>query len=360
MREKGLTQAALAGELGVSPQAVTNWLKGEDFPRPPKLLALATRLQITFDNLVEKVVKDQPIIAFRKKAGSKTTTQHINKAIEVGCLLKPLVSYLGEVSNIRPLISCPSIKHSEIQHIIAETRNRLGIGPKAILRYEQLISEFRSAGSVLIPVMWGDSRDHKNALHILLPKENVTFIFLNLDTRIEDFKFWMAHELAHVYTPSLSGTNEGEDFADAFAGALLFPQECAKEVYFQLAGKKSAIELKTLNEYALKYAISIFTVFKQVNNYATANGLPKLLTPNGALHKFRNHGDPEIVSDELFSPCSPGPNEYLACAKNIFHSEFFYALERMVKEKGMGASYIQQVLGIGLRDAVSLHKELVN
>lgn len=37
----------------------------------------------------------------------------------------------------------------------------------------------------------------------------------------------MTHELAHVYTPEIAGKDEGEDFADAFAGALLFPRELA-------------------------------------------------------------------------------------------------------------------------------------
>jgi len=32
---------------------------------------------------------------------------------------------------------------------------------------------------------------------------------LNLDTHLEDFKFWMAHELAHVFTPALAGKDEG-------------------------------------------------------------------------------------------------------------------------------------------------------
>ena len=41
----------------------------------------------------------------------------------------------------------------------------------------------------------------------------------------------MAHELAHVFTPRLAGHEEGEDFADAFAAALLFPKELACAAY---------------------------------------------------------------------------------------------------------------------------------
>ncbi|MCZ3114980.1 hypothetical protein NYZ21_21315, partial [Acinetobacter baumannii] len=86
--------------------------------------------------------------------------------------------------------------------------------------------------------LWGEKQLHANALHIALPAERVTFVFVNLDTKLEDFKFWMAHELAHVYTPYMAGKEEGEDFADAFAGALLFPQPCAIEAYGDAARSK--------------------------------------------------------------------------------------------------------------------------
>ena len=43
LQERGWTQKDLAREMGVTAQAVTNWMKGADFPRPDKLLKLADR-----------------------------------------------------------------------------------------------------------------------------------------------------------------------------------------------------------------------------------------------------------------------------------------------------------------------------
>ena len=43
-----------------------------------------------------------------------------------------------------------------------------------------------------------------------------------------------------MYTPELAGKDEGEDFADAFAGALLFPKELAQLAYADAARKHSA------------------------------------------------------------------------------------------------------------------------
>lgn len=38
----------------------------------------------------------------------------------------------------------------------------------------------------------------------------------------------MAHELGHCMSPGLEG-DEAEDFADAFAGCLLYPAELAEQ-----------------------------------------------------------------------------------------------------------------------------------
>ena len=81
LQARGWTQKDLARELGVTAQAVTNWLKGTDFPRPNKLLKLATTLKLGFADLVVSSVEGQPVIAFRKKGAAKTTDAHILKAV---------------------------------------------------------------------------------------------------------------------------------------------------------------------------------------------------------------------------------------------------------------------------------------
>ena len=83
----GWSQKELAAQLGVTGQAVTNWMKGVDFPRPDKLLKLATTLKLGFGELVMVPKESAPVIAFRKKGGAKTTDEHITKALAMGALL---------------------------------------------------------------------------------------------------------------------------------------------------------------------------------------------------------------------------------------------------------------------------------
>lgn len=357
---KGWDQKRLAKELGVSAQAVTNWLKGVDFPRPDKLLKLSTLLTLSFSELVMTPSVELPIVAFRKRAGTKTTQEHLIQAQQTGALLRPLVPYLPAPKSLRTYLASPTLQYAQLQNAVASVRQKLGVGIRSIMKYGQLIKEFADNDAVIVPVMWGKKIRHENALHILLKSEKITFIFLNLDTYQEDFKFWMAHELAHVYTPDLAGTDEGENFADAFAGALLFPQELAQQTYAQAAVKTSPSgQIKVLQQFADEHAISLNSVFIEVSHYAKSVGLPLLGIESKHIHAVRSVNQGELVSEILFKPLQPEPAVYMAAANNTFQSAFFDALKKMVREKETGIGYIQQILAISFMDATALHKELM-
>ncbi|ADE12664.1 XRE family transcriptional regulator [Sideroxydans lithotrophicus] len=360
LAERGITQKQLASEVGTSSQAVTNWLKGKDFPRPASLLKLATTLGLTFDQLVLTNDVGRPVIAYRKKANAKTTDAHIAKAEGIGMLLKPLVTHLPELQALRTLITSPSTEYDKLQIIVSQTRSRLGLGEQAVLAYENLIGEFKDCGAILVPVLWGAKGNHENALHIRLPQEDVTFIFLNLDTRLEDFKFWMAHELAHVLTPELSGKNEGEDFADAFAGALLYPKACAEQTY-RAATQQTSLDraIEVLWQQATAHMISLNTVFQQVQRYAKANNLMLLPIEEKYIHTVRNSLRGPLVSETMFDPMPPSPQRYIAACEKTFQTGFFQALKRMIHVSGTGASYVRQVLDTSLQDASALYEELI-
>lgn len=359
LANRGWTQKKLAEEIGVTAQAVTNWFKGADFPAPDKLLKLALVLNLSFDQLVG-TKSPKPVVAFRRKAGTKTTEDHMVKAMAMGALLKPLVSYLPARRALRTQIPSASTDYETLQNAAALVRQKLGLGMEAELPYQSLIREFHDNDAILIHVMWGERKRHENALHILLPDERVTFIYLNLDTRLEDFKFWMAHELAHVYTPDLAGSDMGEDFADALAGALLFPRELAQKVYAEAAkAKTNSAEMNVLLNHARDHDISLFSVFCEVRNFVRAAGLGPLRVVERDVHAVRNSAHGPLVSELLFRPRPPEPAAYLSCGKNVFHSDFFPALQRMLHDSGTGIPYIQQVLDVSLKDATALHDELI-
>lgn len=354
----GWTQKQLAEAVGVSAQSVTNWLKGDDFPRPDKLLRLATTLKLRLTDLVQTGVpaNEQPVVAFRRRAATKTTKAHIAKAQSIGILLGPLIDHLPPLRALRTEVPNPSTSYFDLQRAVAQTRAKLGIGQQAVLQYSTLIGEFAANDAFIVPVLWGEKEKHGNALHILLPAQRVTFIYLNLDTRIEDFKFWMAHELAHVYTPALAGSEAGEDFADAFAGALLFTQPVAEQAYREAsAAPRKAGAIAVLQRYSQEHTISLYSVYCEVQSYARAHKLPILSLNEGSdIHAVRNNYRGRLVSEVLFDPLPPDPAAYVAAAHNVFHSEFFPSLQRMLRMHGTGVGYVQQVLDVPLADATAI------
>lgn len=362
LEHKGWSRKDLAAAVGVSAQSVTNWLKGVDCPRPNKLLKIAAVLKLRLDELLlvqSPQAPSQAVVAFRRRRATKTTEAHIAKAQAMGALLGPLVPYLSPLRVLHTSIAQPSTAYANLQSTVAQIREKLGVGHEAMLDYSTLIGEFAANDAVLVPVMWGEKQHHGNALHILLPDQKVTFIYLNLDTHIEDFKFWMAHELAHVYTPSLAGSEAGEDFADAFAGALLFPEPLACRAYADAAQPQRKREvIAALEQYARTHQISLFTVYCQVQAYAKSKTLPLLAIPESEIHAQRQCQRGTLVSTVLFAPLPPEPVAYIAAAQTAFRSEFFHALKKLLHAHGTAPSYVQQLMDIPLADAISLHQEL--
>ncbi|WP_213602992.1 XRE family transcriptional regulator [Pseudoxanthomonas japonensis] len=360
LTELGWTQRKLAEAIGVSPQTITNWMSAKDFPRPAALLKLSRALGRGFEQLVASDVPE-PVIAFRRKGASKTKLEHFEKAKHMGFLLRPLVPHLAASLDLdQTIFRSPSCDYDNVQALAASRREALGLGQNVRLEYSHLVKEFGENGALLVPVIWGSSGRHENALHILLPSDNITFVYLNLDIRVEDFKFMMAHELAHIFTPALCGKDEGEDFADAFAGALLFPKELA-EITHKKCGRKSANDvLAILQQAASEHQVSLFTVFTQVNAYRERYGCGLLPVDEITIHKVRNSNPAKMVSDLLWKGDVPSPELYIQTVHSQFHSSFFDALKLLLNSGSGGVGYVQQILDIPRADASAIHAVLMH
>ena len=229
MRRVGLYPAKIAREIGVTRAAVTKWLSGQDFPRADKLLKLGMLLRLSFRELVvEEEDALAPVVAFRRKARRKTTGLDLDTARQMGSLLRTLAPRLPFDKFSRPpTLKNPVCDYGYLQQVSLNLRSDVGVPPDTPLQLTSFVNHFKALQAVLIPVPWGHKDRHENAVHIYLPDSMTTWIYLNVDSNMLDFNFWMAHELAHAYAPDLRD-DVGEDFADAFAQALLFPEPCAK------------------------------------------------------------------------------------------------------------------------------------
>ncbi len=363
----GLTQTAVADALGVSKEAVSQWLKAKSFPRPNKLLQLGKLLGLSFDELVIRDEPNAPKIAFRKRAGTKTKNHHIEKAQEIGRFLRHLVPYLPfDTFEMPPVLKSPGCDYDYLRRVTAKVREDINLGPVECVDFKHLIRRFSELQAVVVPVMWGAKQRHENAVHIHLPDSGSTWVYLNLDTNIHDFKFWMAHELGHCLSPNLEG-DEAEDFADAFAGSLLYPYELAEKAYVSINSQASpAAKITHVIGLADKLTISPWTVIGQVNKYAEFTEQPeiKLSQPAfpGAVTNFnkqyKNLSEALYGDTELNEYGQPSARDYIEKAETAFETPFFDLLRQYLKEHDKGPGYVQTVLDMPLLDARSIHAEL--
>jgi len=363
VQELGLNQTTLAQKMQVSKEAVSKWLKNEKYPRPDKLLKLARLLNLSFSELVCKVsTPNEPVIAFRKKGAHKITPDYIDQAKDMGMILQELVPYLPFDDLSQPaILKSPSVDYDYVRKVAKRVSKTIGVCDGEEIRFDHLIRFFNELQAVIIPVLWGNKENHENALHIYLPESMTTWIYLNLDCKVHDFKFWMAHELGHVHAPTLQG-EAGEDFADAFAGALLVPHEMAASAYEALQNYDNVwSQINHIKLLAEKLVVSPLTVYYQINKYTDYSGRPKVdLESSKAIYQATTNFNKQFqqVSEGLFGTKSPSPSRYIASAKEQFGSPFFDILGKYLIDHHKSASFIQSILNVPLLDAQNVYKEL--
>lgn len=359
----GLNQSSIAKTLGVSRETVSQWFKQEKYPRPDKLLKLARLLGLTFSELVMKLPDPaEPVVAFRKKGAHKITPAYVEQAKDMGRILETLAPYLPFDDLTRPATLRKPVNEYEYVHKAAQhVREQIGIGVDEEIHFQHLIKFFGKLHAVLIPVHWGTKDKHENALHIHLPESQSTWIYLNLDCKLHDFKFWMAHELGHVLAPELQG-DEGEDFAEAFAGALLIPKALAAREYEALCRLNNVgKQINRIKEVAERLVVSPLTVYYEINKYAEIiSGARIDLETDRVIHKATSNfnKDYEPISEILYGTKTPPPSRYIASTRDELDSPFFQVLRAYLKKHRKSASFVQSLLNIPFIDAQNVYEEL--
>ncbi|MFD2256135.1 XRE family transcriptional regulator [Luteolibacter algae] len=356
---KGLNQTAIATELDVTRASVSKWLNGKSFPRPAELLKLGRLLGLKYADMVAlSASRDEPLVAFRKRASCQTTDLHLERARNMGHFLKPLVEYLDVDPFMGPAsLKNPSCDYGYLQDLAARIRRELDIAEKAPFDFKDLIDLFHKHQAVIIPTLWGHKTKHENALHIHLPESQTTWIYLNLDVEIHDFKFWMAHELGHVLTVDLlreKKNEEAEDFADAFAGALLFPEPLAKRCFEDYKRERTDQgRLKVLGKWAKDHVISPFSVYKETEKFAESNGSPFTAIDGVSLHSYIAIFNKQFktLGTALFDGKEPTADQFMRVVQDCFDTQVYSALSRYVRDKEPGSGTIATILGVNPMDA---------
>lgn len=358
MLAQGLSQSSLAERLGVSREAVSQWLRGKKVPRPAKLLGLGKLLGLPFKELVleEIDVLAAPQVAYRTNRKKKVKEQDLGDANDMGEGLRLLSPYLPPPSVTEPLTFAePSVERPFVRQAAQYLRKLLATGTDGKVELDALIAQIVAQDIYLIPVLWGPNGH--DGLKVRLPAERRTFIYINLDKKWTDFRFWLLHEWTHVLSPQME-SNDSEVLADLLPAEVLYPESSAHRF---LKGRSAKVPeshwIVGLMAEAQANEISSVTVWKQVLVAAAEKQTPIPDLDIYPAEGNRLRSTPTVAS-MIFDSETPEVGRYLDQVGQTFQTPVFGALARMIKEKGVGPSFVERILKVPLGDAGGIYRYL--
>ncbi|KQY80924.1 XRE family transcriptional regulator [Pelomonas sp. Root1444] len=362
MDAKGLSPAALAKEMQVSRESVSKWLNGESVPRTDKLLKLSILLKLSRAVLLGRTEQAavQPQVAFRMARGKQAQSSHVARARHRGKMLEAMVRHLPfDAIHTPPALKNPHDDYDYLQAVARVIRKEMGVQEAGAINVPTIANVFRKLQAVIVPVLWGHRKGHENAIHIYLPKTATTWVYLNLDTRMVDLKFWLAHELGHTYTFTSLPGDAGEDFADGFAGALLFPDVACKALYEELQPMRAkSRRMDRIKSVADSLEISMVCVAKQLDRYADRHGLTRIVNEDKALYQVMEMSKPPLASSVFFEGEDIDLDQLIHISESVFHSPVYGALKSYIREAKPSVTYVQGILDCSLVDAKQIVAEL--
>lgn len=364
-QEAGYSFTKLAGDVGVSKESVSKWLNGEANPRPGKAIKLGRLLKLSYEQMFgARDSANEPQVAFRLTRNQTPSEEHHERAREMGRMYEELVPYLPfNRFEAPPRLKSPSSEYDYLDQLCTSLRREMGLEADVPVSLPTLFKHLSDKlQAVVVPVFWGHRKGKAElAAHIYSPKTKTTWIPFNLDTKLWDARFWIAHELAHVYTFDVLDEAESEKFSDAFAGTLVFPVSVAKKAYEEISGVRlKSHKLDVLLDFGNQMHVSPVCVAKQIDRFATARKQPPVNAEYDGLYAAvaKVHKKEKTVAQEFFLGEEPSVGQLLDAGTNVFKSPFFETLSKYLKANGGNPAFIQGILDCSMADAKALNNEL--
>ena len=357
MDELGLSASNIAKKLDVSRTIVSEWINGKKFPRPRLLLDLGRLLDLKVSEIVMSDLIAEPIVAYRKRSNSKPD---LREAMEMGKALEHLVDYLpfNKLQSPPGLLN-PNNSHDYIESAAEEIRKTLD-GDGLVIDVDALVKSCRELKIVLVPVLWGEKDRKYNALSVYLPKSRTNWVFLNLDVKPMDFKFWILHEMIHAMVRGRFPNNsEEEQFCDVLAGAILVPADYAEKLLDQtLLAINTDDRFKPLLNASRLLIVSPITLAHRIDAIAKARGItpPFGNTVFAVCEKFNKEFG--LVSEEYFESMPPSAEDLIRVSEVKFGTYAYKALGSYLKVTGASEGAVTAMLGLSVVDAKAVYHAL--
>ncbi len=250
----GLSLRQLEGELGslVTAQAIGKYERDEMMPSSTVLLALAKRLGVTEDYLLNPADVELVAVEFRKK---KLTSARESAAVQARILseverYQEIEQILGIDGRSTPDLPTKAVSAlDDVERAAEELRVEWSLGEDAIPNLCEFLEE-RGVKVCAIPLPESVSGVQANVRSA--DDRVVRVIVVNAHHPGERQRFTLAHELGHLCLEA-SGSLDIEDACNRFAGAFLVPKALLER---EVGKRRKAIWLRELFELKLLFGVS--------------------------------------------------------------------------------------------------------
>jgi len=267
-RENNITLIGLAGQIGVSRQAVNDWIKGK-VPKGNHLVALCRIFSVqpeTFFSDDSSETVSVPVHRTRKRAKVNTTMQQNAMA-----MVKDYKNLFKNISDsvVVPVVRTTGRDEKSAARIAAELRSISGVKNDEPMDYGDT---FRLLNRLSITTVFRYFPENIKDYAFYTRIHGHRVVFVNSSTNVLDLIYPVLHEAVHairdeVYTGGAYDSAE-EEFCDNVAGFVQFPDEYVKFVKQAIDKLPVGHQINKLKLFGQKNGHSLYGIHKRLKKLA--------------------------------------------------------------------------------------------
>ncbi|MCS7226692.1 MAG: XRE family transcriptional regulator [Gloeomargarita sp. SKYB31] len=254
-KQRGLSEAALAEQAGVSQEHIARYEQERVVPDSQSLIRLAKALGVSLEWLMRPVTISLPTPAYRSHANRLKEwelawiEQQVQEWLERYLAIEDILQ--GRLSFVQPEIRRTIKTLEETEQVAEALRQAWNLGDDAI---PSMIDTLEKHG-IRVGLIPAENHDHFDALALSLgPQDLIMVVKANVPGDRQ--RFSLAHELGHLVLemPSDWSRDQMEKAANRFSAAFLVPQAV---VFRELGPKRTSLDLLELHLLKHHYGLSM-------------------------------------------------------------------------------------------------------
>ena len=263
-KARNVTLTNLAEQIGVSRQAVNDWINGK-VPKGNHLIALCRILSINPENFFTDDSAEtisMPVHRTRKKAKVNENMQQ-----DAMMMVKEYEILFKNISDsvVVPVIRTRGRDEESAFKIAEKLRTISGVNNDEPMSYDNAFHLLDQLGITTIFRIFPE-RVKDYAFYTRIHDHRV--VFVNNSTNVLDLIFPVLHEAVHAIRDEAYTNNyydiEEEEFCDNVANYVQFPDEYVKFVFETIKGLPTGHKINKLKVFGHKYSHSLFGIFKRL------------------------------------------------------------------------------------------------